>query len=239
MQDVMVATPLAPEERFSCCLRIRLSDGAVSGILLDSEQDRVRECSLLLDLRKKDLSQSPIALLVLLLEHYGYGCETERQTLDKDVQRAESSTGFTLWSSNRITAAKYEQLSKEMHICQNSLLILLHMMEFEKEFGEFLCRTIDRLVELRTECGLKPEPAWKRIKVLQDLEYHLTTCRRRRVQTEMLHDRIKTQINVVSGGVQRERMSRLNVCRWPASSRNGIRKPRYPWRSSRNETAER
>ena len=179
-------------------LRIRLQDGGVSAVLFDEDDVRVREISSKLDLRKADLSASPISFLVYLLENYGYGCENWRQSLDKDVQSAEQRTGLTLWGSNKTSPSKYEQLNKDMHICKTSLAILLNMMAFEEELGQFLRRLFQQLDDLRTDRGLSRTPQWKRIKVQQDLEYHLTTCRLRRMQTELLRDRIRTQIDVVS-----------------------------------------
>jgi len=235
----MISTPVAPKPGFSCCLRIRLCDNGVSTVLFDEDDVRVRELSSKLDLRRDDLSASPISFLVYLLENYGYGCENWRQSLDKDVQSAEQRTGLTLWGSNKISPSKYEQLSKEMHICKTSLIILLNMMAFEEELGQFLSRIVQQLDDLRKDRGLSRTSQWKRTKVLQDLEYHLTSCRLRQRQTELLRDRIKTQIDVVSiCGPEHAIVCADKLGRCSASSPNVMHKLRCQWLQWPNRTAE-
>ena len=175
----MISTSAAPKQGFSCCLRIPVSDGDVSGVWFENDEVGVGELLSKLDLRRHDLSILPISFSAYLPESYGYGCENWRQSLDRDVQSAEQRTGLTLWGSNKVSPGKYEKFNKDMHICKTSLAILLHMTAFEEQLGQFLSSMIQQFDDLRINHGLSRTPVWKRTKVQQELVYHLTTCRLR------------------------------------------------------------
>lgn len=140
--------------------------------------------------------------LLALLEFYSSAIEKWRDVLDKEVQAIESKTGKTSLSTRQRWERdpyRYEFLTREIHSCNNNLVFLANISEFEKDLGEFCAEVMDIYVKLRAEVTRSSTmPHCERDQALEYLRYCTNDTKSRQRLIQCLKLRVQTQINLVS-----------------------------------------
>lgn len=202
----MVQTPYSPFQDFSVAARISISTGSVVSLLFDNTEEDLNTLIKRLRWRCTQTRQSPLSLLAILFEGYGYTSEEYRRLLDAEVVSLEVRTGMTALDTNQgsnggytLRIADYEKMMRDLHSCNTNLIFLANVLNFEMEFGAFCGRIFDVFEELRERVeGGKFHTERARDEFQRHLAYCVDSGRFRQKQTQSLRMRVKSQINVVS-----------------------------------------
>lgn len=202
---VVVQTPYSPFQDFSLAARINIASGSVVSLLFDNTEDDLNILIKRLRWRCTQTHQSPLSLLAILFEEYGYTSEECRRRLDAEVVSLEVRTGMTSLDTNpggngySLRISDYEKMMRDLHSCNTNLIFLANVLNFEMDFGTFCGRIFDVFEELRGRIGDgKFHTERARDEFQQHLAYCVDSSRSRQKQTQSLRMRVKSQINVVS-----------------------------------------
>lgn len=196
---LIVQTPNSPFRNFSCALRVSVASGSARGLLFDMEEPNTASVTQRLHENRELIRENPLAFLNILFEDHGRSCERHRAHLDREVVRMERRTGKTsirLFSPAIDT--DYEQLNKDLHACNTELIFLDNITNFEMKLGQFIKETLKKFEALRHESGISSESIYAYETLSSNMDYLINACEMRRYQAQSLHQRVKSQINVVS-----------------------------------------
>lgn len=92
----------------------------------------------------------------------------------------------------------HEQMLKDLQIVNTSLIWLDGVTHFELELGRFGRQMIELCESLRESRGLRTLSTPERAAMEQEGRFHWNGCEFRRYQAHGLHQRVQTQISIVS-----------------------------------------
>jgi len=198
---VVVKTPHSASN-FSLVLRTRIVDSATICLLII--EDDVILGSLLARLHvpktMKQLQESPLRLLSIICEEYGYRNELWREMLDISIVSLEQrivKTGFDIQSFGE-GMAEEESLGRKLHKTNTNLTWLDCTTNFELSLLKLAKVVVERCEEMREEQLLTPLPKRCRSSIDQELRSLMSTCENRRYHGRGLQERAKVQLSTVS-----------------------------------------
>lgn len=185
---------------FSLVARISIVDLSAVGFVICKTEARVRSLLSRLSKSQSDLQQNPLALLNVLCEEYGRNCETARKWADDEVVLIESSTGM---SSIRVQAPNeaerdIAELNKASHAANTNLIVLDNLINFDVVLGKFVKEIFVKLEIMRQRRKIEPIPIAVSQVLHDNIDFMIVLSALRRQQAQSLHQRVQSQISVVS-----------------------------------------
>ena len=155
--------------------------------------------------QKNHSLDSPFQGLNVMVSEYVAMMETERLTLDNRVRELEAKTGMSAHiyeDSQKAAAAEYNDLLKNLHICEGLLALFERITQFQVGWMEWLQVQHTLLTELRFRTSeiRKIAPAKRQAEefVQSSLELCSSMSRERLEQVRTLRNRIRIQLSVVN-----------------------------------------
>jgi hypothetical protein len=197
----------------SAIIRINIENGAVFGLIFwigrDTEEYAINFGRLLereLQPSSNPPAMSPLSVPNLVLASFGDAAESIRYILTKEVWRIETATGMTSLVistrkgiSNENGDVQYAELVRDVHGCNTDLTLMVQLLDFEAEFGEFCASLPRRFEALRKRAGLRRFHTLRNRETLdQQLEFFRGSSRGRHRQVPSLRARVQGQMEVVS-----------------------------------------
>ena len=205
VRAIVIQFPHSPLKTFSCHLRLRLSDRSTTCLLIDEDEARIDKLIESLRLRRPQLQLSPLHVISIFAESYGYKTERWRADLDHsivDMEQHIGMTGFAIGALDDFVddfalTRDLHLLTKRLHIANTNLIWLDCMTNFEHALSIFGDEMTTLCEELRTEKGLTSLSRKDRTLLTQESRFNQRDCEFRRYQARGLQLRVQTQINIV------------------------------------------
>lgn len=181
-------------------MRISLTDLSAVGFLFCKTEARIRGLLSRLSTNQNRLQQNPLALLSVIYDEYGRSCEMARKRGDDEVVSIESSTGMSSIKVQAPTQAERDlaELNKALHAANTNLIFLDNVINFDVAVGKFIKEAFVKLETLRQTQNLEPSPVPVSQALHENMDYLINLSELRRHQAQSLHQRVQSQISVVS-----------------------------------------
>lgn len=185
---------------FSLVMRISIVDLSAVGLVICKTEERIHSLLKRLSKCQTGLQENPMSLLNVIADEYGKSCETARKCADDEVVLIETSTGMTSLKLQPPKQAERDiaELNKASHAANTNLIFLDNVINFDVVLGKFVKEIFVKLGNLRQRRNLEPIPE-PVCQVLHDnIDFLINLSALRKKQAHSLHQRVQSQISVVS-----------------------------------------
>ena len=180
--------------------RFNIVDLSAVVFVICKTEARVHSLLSRLSKSQSDLQQNPLALLNVLYDEYGRNCETARKCADDEVVLIESSTGMTsikVQAPNEVER-NIAELNKASHAANTHLIFLDNVINFDVVLGKFVKEIFVKLEIMRQRRRIEPIPIPVSQVLHDNIDFMIVLSELRRQQAQSLHQRVQSQISVVS-----------------------------------------
>lgn len=181
-------------------MRISIIDRSAVGLVICKTEERILTLLTRLSKSRTSLQNNPLALLNVVADEYGKSCETARKFADDEVVSIETSTGMTSLQVQPPKKAQRDiaELNKASHAANTNLIFLDNVINFDVVLGKFIKEIFVKLETLRQRRNLEPIPVSASQVLHDNIDFLITLSALRRQQAKSLHQRVQSQISVVS-----------------------------------------
>ena len=196
--------PKGPVREIFCAMRVSLRDFSTVCLIFDCKEDDLKGDEGFLEVltytwTHDHAMRNPLGVLILLTALCERTSELNRKMRDDEVLKVEIRTDSTPWTDPNETVVKsprdYLRTITFAHLCHNNLLFLSNSVAFEIETWTFI-QTLMKDGALGWKKRMLKQPV-ERMRITDEIKYHLQHARNRKAQIRCLQSRINVQINLV------------------------------------------
>ena len=181
-------------------MRISVVDLSAVGLVICKTEERILTLLSRLSKSRTSLQENPLSLLNVVADEYGRSCETARKCADDEVVLIETSTGMTSLKVQPPKQAERDiaELNKASHAANTNLIFLDNVINFDVVLGKFVKEIFEKLENLRHGRNLESIPLPVSQVLHDNIDFLINLSALRKKQARSLHQRVQSQISVVS-----------------------------------------